>query len=129
MPDLSSAEYAVLCRLRDKGQLSQDDRVLVSALRRKHFVADNANFEPCIRPLGLAAMLQYEEMLQKERDAAAEQAEKNRAHHAQMVEDRKLRLRHDLFVAAFSVALALVLEHCGDIVHFIQHALNVFLSH
>lgn len=70
--------------------------------------------------------------LQKTREEFADykrqQADQREADRAQAGIDKKKQFRHELFVAAFTVAFTLFLEHLGDVVKLAQLAFEALIT-
>lgn len=61
-------------------------------------------------------------------DYKAQQAEQRKADAVQAEIDKKKQRRHELFVAAFTVAFTLFLEHIGDIVKIAKLAFEALVA-
>lgn len=72
-----------------------------------------------------ARQQQIDEARQREADRKADADRREAAQRAQAIIDRKQKFRHDFHVAAFSVALTLLIEHLADILDLVKQALKV----
>lgn len=71
---------------------------------------------------------ELEKIRQEFADYKAQQREQYRADGVQRIADNKQLRRHDYFVAAFTFALTLFVEHFTDVVDFAQVSLEAFIA-
>ena len=62
---------------------------------------------------------------EKKAQRKAEKNAKKRSDDLLAVKDKRKQKRHDFLVAAFSSAFALLIEHIGDIVYFVQKLFGI----
>ena len=131
---MNAIEHSLARKIVDKvythiSQLSDDERAILFVMSQSELAGANSYGELRIGSLGIAAMLEYESRLKKEENERARQEAKDRAEHAQAVEDKKKDRRHDFLVAAFGGIVTLLVEHFGDIMHFLQKLVDIVFFH
>lgn len=102
------------------------------SLCRKKYIVVSGKRHPHLTDKALDALDESEQIAKKKAERDAKRREEAAANDAKAIKDKKQQYRHDFHVAAFSVALTLLLEHIGDIVHFVKVAAEkvlLFLRH
>ncbi|MBQ8615970.1 MAG: hypothetical protein IJ418_00525 [Clostridia bacterium] len=126
---MTDAQYRLLQRFADGERifpqhLDDLDRSALRFLHESRYVtipasAVLADWYYVITPRGREALSAENERRKASTDQQANQYAQQRAAYLQAIVDKKEQRRHDFKVAAFSVALTLLLEHVGGLVHFI----------
>lgn len=116
--------------------LNEDSRAAMRALARRRLVlhdwitSDPGRF--VITSLGRRELLAAEDAAKQAADqkaeARAQQEERDRANAFNAAKNKRKQFRHDFMVAAFSVALTLLIEHVDDVVAFFQKIFAVIAS-
>lgn len=136
---ISPQGFAMLRRIKADPMFNPsegEERKLVLYLHRAGLITD---FIPShgrrLTPEGEEALRLEDERLAAEEKAAeekardqAQHAEQARSERAQVLSDKEKDYRHDFKVAAFSVGLALLAEHLGDIIDFIKVTIEKILT-
>lgn len=127
------SEYDLLVQIKrgtlvDVRTLPADQRALIQSMCKKRWIFLYKGYDPDIEPAGQAAMLEYEEILDQQRQQHAREAAKQEADDAKAIEDKKQDRRHDFKVAAFSAAITLLFEHFTDLTNTIEIALEKAFS-
>lgn len=79
-----------------------------------------------ITPKGERYLEYLKETRKKVADDNAKQESEKRHKAIQAEKDKKQQFRHDFFVAAFTFALTLLLEHAAEIANFVLEFINSF---